>query len=310
MTYPHIPILVPELLSFFQGKEIHTFVDATLGAGGHSHAILEAHPEIELLIGIDQDQSALAIASERLHSFSSKIALLHGNFEDIDTLLAPFGSKEIDGIFADLGVSSMQLDTKERGFSFSKNGPLDMRMNPNIKTTAKEIVNTWPKDDLEMIFKEYGEEPRWRLVAKAILDSRQKAPLETTEDLLKAITPALRPYIPGKIHPATLTFQAIRIAVNRELEVIEQFLPKAFQLLAPMGRFGILSFHSLEDRIVKNFFRQISGYRGGREHGDNSLPPEDEAIILTKKPITPGNEEININPRSRSAKLRFVEKRI
>lgn len=301
---PHTPILVTEFLSFFEGKSIHTFIDATLGAGGHAKALLDAHPEIACFIGIDQDPHALLVAKDRLQPYLSKAHLLHGNFFDIDTLSAPFVSKKIDGIFADFGVSSMQLDQKERGFSFQENGPLDMRMNPQNSVTAEEIVNRWSQKELEHILKDYGEEKRWRRCAEAIVAAR---PLHTTEDLVKAIEPVVGKKRWGKMHPATLVFQAIRIAVNQELEAIEQFLPKAFQLLAPMGLFGILSFHSLEDRLVKNFFRKMSGYMGGRERGDLQVE-EPKALILTKRPICPGEEEIRKNKRSRSAKLRFLKR--
>ncbi|MDR3624963.1 MAG: 16S rRNA (cytosine(1402)-N(4))-methyltransferase RsmH [Chlamydiales bacterium] len=307
--FPHIPILVNEFLHQFKEKKITTFIDATLGAAGHSCALLEKHPEIELLIGIDQDTKALEIASKRLAPFANKTHLIHGNFQKIQSLITPFSPKKISGIFADLGVSSMQLDQAERGMSFSKEGPLDMRMDQTQKLTAREIVNTWPQRELEYIFREYGEEPKWKLVAHAVIQARNEKELTTTLDLTKALKTTLF-FNPRKpIHPCTLVFQSLRIAVNQELKALEEFLPAAFDLLELGGILGVLSFHSLEDRIVKNYFREISGYKGGREHDyDPNKFQKANALLLTKKPICANEEEITYNPRSRSAKMRFIEK--
>lgn len=305
-SLPHTPILVDEFLSFFKDMKLKVFIDATLGAGGHSLALLKTHPELELLIGLDQDPLALEIASNRLSPFASKIQLIRGNFRHIK-ILSPCAS--VDGIFADLGVSSMQLDRGERGLSFSKEGPLDMRMDPSLPLTAEEIINHWSQDQLETIFREYAEEKRWRLVAKIVIEERKKQPIKTTLDLVKILKPIL-PYNPKKqINPCTLVFQGLRIAVNHELEALEEFLPAAIDLLAPSARLGLLSFHSLEDRIAKNYFRKVSGYKGGKEHSyDPDKEEKPQVRLLTKKPISPSDEEIALNPRSRSAKMRFVEK--
>jgi 16S rRNA (cytosine1402-N4)-methyltransferase len=303
-SLPHTPILVDEFLSFFKDRKLNIFIDATLGAGGHSLAILENHPEIEWLLGFDQDPYALEIASKRLKSFSSKIKLIHGNFSQLSEVTAGI---QADGLFADLGVSSMQLDIAERGLSFNKMGPLDMRMNTEAPLTAEEIVNTWSLDRLEYIFRELAEEPRWRLVAKTIFEERGKKPIKTTLDLVNLLKPILKSY--KKIHPATLVFQGLRIAVNGELDALSEFLPQAIEKLNPKGRLGILTFHSLEDRIVKNYFREVSGYKGGKEHHYDPFK-EDKILIeiLTKKPISPTDKEIALNPRARSAKMRFIEK--
>lgn len=303
-SLPHTPILVKEFLSFFKDKEIKVFIDATLGAGGHSLALLENHPEIELLIGFDQDPYALEIASKRLEKYKNKLNLIHSNFSSIDQLDANI---KADAIFADLGVSSMQLDIAQRGMSFSKLGPLDMRMNPQNPLTAEIIVNEWPLEKLEYIFKEFSEEQRWRLVAKTIIEARSKKRIQSTIELVDLLRPILKTN--KKIHPATLVFQGLRIAVNDELQALALFLPQAIERLNCQGKLGILTFHSLEDRIVKNYFRQVGGYKGGKEH-HYDFTKEDEVLIkiLTKKPICPQEEEIALNPRARSAKMRFAEK--
>jgi 16S rRNA (cytosine1402-N4)-methyltransferase len=198
----------------------------------------------------------------------------------------------------------MQFDKGYKGFSFSKEGPLDMRMDPTSELTAKEVVNSWPEADLGEIFRDYGEEPRWKRAAKAIVDARRKKKFETTTELAQVISDALKTPLKGKWHPATLIFQALRICVNRELEVIAEGISKAIQLLAPGGRIGVISFHSLEDRIVKNLFRQASA-RPPKNEKNAPLP---FLKLLTKKPIAPTLQEIRLNPRARSAKLRFAER--
>lgn len=198
----------------------------------------------------------------------------------------------------------MQLDKGYKGFSFSKEGPLDMRMDPTSELTAKEVVNSWPEADLCDIFRDYGEEPRWKRAAKAIVDARRKKKFETTTELAQVISDALKTPLKGKWHPATLIFQALRICVNRELEVITEGIAKAIQLLAPGGRIGVISFHSLEDRIVKNLFRQAAA----RPNKNEKNAPLPFLKLLTKKPIAPTLQEIRLNPRARSAKLRFAER--
>lgn len=307
--FMHKSILVNEFLSLFSTHPITTFIDGTLGAGGHAASILDAHPEIELLIGIDQDPLALELAAKRLEKHEKRVHLAHGNYSQIAKITQNLGITSVDGIFLDLGVSSMQLDLPEKGFSFSKDGPLDMRMDPSSPLTAEEIVNTWPFDNLAKIFRDYGEEPRWRQAARAIVDTRERHPLKTTSDLVRALQPALPMRRGMKISPFTLVFQALRLAVNKELEHLEKTLPQAIDLLSDKGRLGVIAFHSLEDRIVKNTFRDAASTR--QPIGDDGafyLDKKALVTILTKKPLIPTDEEIRSNPRARSAKMRFVEK--
>lgn len=288
----HTSILLDQFLAFFADLSIHRFIDGTLGAGGHAFALLEAHPEIEQFFGMDRDPEALEIARKRLEPFEKKITLIHANFTEMSNqIMAP-----LDGIFLDLGVSSMQLDRPEKGFSFSKEGPLDMRMDPTSDLDAETVVNTYSEKDLARIFFEYGEEPRARKAAKAIVVARRKKRLRTTTDLTEALKTVLTwsGRRGKKIHPMTLVFQALRIYVNHELKDIEEVLPKGVDMLKSGGRLGVISFHSLEDRIVKHMFRRFA--------------TEKKVKVLTKKPIVPNREEIRHNPRSRSAKMRFVEK--
>lgn len=312
MSVRHTSVLLQEVLHFFEGRIIHKFIDGTLGAGGHSEAILRAHPEIEQLIGIDQDPVARAIAKERLAPWADKVRIVTGNFADLDKHLSALEIDRVDGILLDLGVSSMQFDMPEKGFSFMRDGPLDMRMDPTKDLTAAYIINHWSEHDLGRIFRDYGEEKRWRPAAYAIINSRKIAPITTTFELATALSQALKPHPFKKgIHPLTLVFQALRIAVNAELEVLESIIPTAIDKLSIGGCLGVISFHSLEDRIVKNAIRfaasdkmDTSGLGGGL-----FLDKEPIVNILTKKPITPTTVEIEENPRSRSAKLRVIEKR-
>ena len=203
----------------------------------------------------------------------------------------------------------MQLDTPEKGFSFSKNGPLDMRMDPSASLTAEEIVNTWSEQELGRIFRDYGEEKQWRSAARSIIKGRERKALKTTQDLVDILYPALKYKAKKGIHPATLVFQALRITVNKELEVLEKVLPDALALLSPGGRLAVMTFHSLEDRIVKNYFRFVASDKYDTSGiGGMFLDKTPEAYILTRKPVGPSEEETQINPRSRSAKLRVVEK--
>ncbi|NGX53695.1 MAG: Ribosomal RNA small subunit methyltransferase H [Chlamydiae bacterium] len=287
----HKPVLLEEILSFLEGREVHTVVDGTVGAGGHSQALLEAHPEIEKLVGVDQDPEALAIASETLEPWKDKVVFVQSNFRDLKELVQEFGP--IDGILLDVGVSSTQLDQPERGFSLSQDGPLDMRMDPEAFLDAATIINTFSERELGKIFRDYGEERRWRAAAKAIVEGRRKKKIKTTQELAQVLKGVL-PWRGRKIHPLTLVFQGLRIRVNEELKVLEEVLPQAVELLQPGGRLCVISFHSLEDRIVKNSFR--------------TMAKEKEVQILTKKPMIASREEIRRNPRSRSAKLRVVER--
>lgn len=255
MSYPHYSVLLPEVLQAFAGSHLKTFIDCTIGAGGHAQAILESHPEIECYIGIDQDPSALQIAAERLSPWQSKLCLRQSNFSQFDQLLKELGISKVDGILADLGVSSMQLDQAARGFSFAREGPLDMRMDPTGSLTAADIVNTWSEKELGRIFRDYGEEKQWRVAAHAIVEARKTKHIQTTADLANVLQPVLyRNYKKG-INPLTLIFQALRICTNQELEKLEHFMAKVFDYLAPKGRLAVISFHSLEDRIVKTQMR-------------------------------------------------------
>lgn len=305
--HPHTSVLLQEVLEIFQGKHLSVFVDGTLGLGGHSEALLQAHPEIQSFIGIDQDESALKYAKERLSPWKDKITFAKGNFKDIEKIAA-IHAGEMDGILLDIGVSSIQLDQAERGFSFLREGPLDMRMDTSSVLTAGQIVNEWSEADLSFLFKRYGEEPQAKRAARIIVDVRKKTPFKTTLELAQALEP-LVPKYKQRIHPATLVFQALRIAVNDELGVLEQLLPAALKLLRPKGILAVISFHSLEDRLVKEFFRnEASDKLSTSGIGGMFLDKEPAVKLLTRKPVTASENEIAANPRSRSAKLRAAEK--
>lgn len=309
-SFPHQPVLLQEVLAAFEDRQITTFVDGTLGAGGHAQSILEAHPEIIRYVGIDQDQNALAIASARLQPWKKTLVIQQGNFADIDRFLKERNITHVDGILVDLGVSSMQIDQAERGFSFSREGPLDMRMDPTSTLTASDIVNTWTEQELARVFRDYGEERKWRLAAHTIVLARSQKSIQTTSDLVAILKPIF-PWNPKRgINPLTLIFQGLRICVNRELERLELFLPKAVDLLSPGGRLAVISFHSLEDRIVKNHFRLAASDKWETSGLGTGLFRDKKPTVelITKKPIIPSDEEIDQNPRSRSAKLRVIEK--
>lgn len=280
----HVPVLMREVLEVFAGKNLRIFFDGTLGAGGHARAILESHPEIERYIGCDRDPRAHELATANLLPWREKVVFVRGSYADqiqnVDGC--------IDGFLIDIGVSSMQLDEKERGFSFMGDAPLDMRMDPEGELTAETIVNRYPEAELARIFYEYGEERRSRQVAKAIVEARRKRRIRTTKELVDVVKPVATR---GRLHPATLVFQALRIVVNDELGQLERGIDAAIGKLCPGGRMAVISFHSLEDRIVKNHLRDA----------------KDRLNVLTKKPICASAEEIRANPRSRSAKLRAGE---
>lgn len=299
MQYPHIPVLLNECLQAFSPIKMQTFIDGTLGAGGHSEAILQTHPEITCFIGIDQDKTALEIAKKRLSIHNQPLTFILGNFSDLDPAF------KADGILIDIGVSSMQFDEAARGFSFMRNGPLDMRMNQDASLTAADIINTWEEKDLANLFYRYGEEKQSRQAAKAICLAR---PFETTSDLASCIEKSIK-RINWDIHPATKIFQALRIAVNKELERLEIFLPKAIDALKPKGRLAVITFHSLEDRIAKQTFAYYASDKESTSGIGGMFLNKDPLIkILTKKPLEASAEEVKKNPRSRSAKLRVIEK--
>ena len=287
----HQPVLVEEVTEFLNVRPDGVYIDATLGGGGHAQAILERLTTGRLL-GIDRDPLALAVAKRRLSAFGNKLTLMQGNFADIDGLHAASGLPAADGVLADLGLSSMQLGDASRGFSFNLEGPLDMRMDPASETSAADLVNYSSERELaDLIFK-FGEERHSRRIARAIMRAR---PIRISTELAQVVTRAI-PSRPGphQIHPATRTFMALRLAVNRELDNLEQFLAKVLTVMPGGGRVAVISFHSLEDRMVKQSF--AAWQREGR------------AKALTRKVVRPGEQEATRNPRSRSAKLRAAEK--
>ena len=313
--YRHIPVLLAECLEHLNLKTQHAFVDATLGGAGHSLEAAKRLGREGTLIGIDQDEVALAAAGERLgaipESERPELCLLRGNFGDMDRLLVQAEVPAVDAFLFDLGVSSVQIDTPSRGFSFKENGPLDMRMDPGKQTlNAAEIVNTYNAADLARIIRDYSDE-RWASrIAEFICRARQDRPIETSEqlvDIIKAAIPASARRAGG--HPAKRTFQALRIEVNGELDVLREGLEAAVRWLAPGGRIVVISYHSLEDRIVKETFARFANRC--------TCPPDLPVCscgktpvldIVTRKPILPSAEEIERNPRARSATLRIVEK--
>ena len=310
MTTPHIPVLLNEILQAFAEIKLPTFVDCTLGAGGHAQALLAAHPEIKRFIGIDQDPQARAIAQTHLSQWSTKVTYVASNFKALDQQLNLLGITQVDGILLDLGVSSMQLDQPEKGFSFMLEGPLDMRMDPSNPLTAEIIVNTWIEQDLARVFWDFGEEKQGRQAARAIVKARLHKPLKTTKDLATVLYPVLKAKAKKTINPLTLVFQALRIVVNGELEALEKVLPQAIQRLRPGGRLAVISFHSLEDRLVKNIFQ----YEASDKENTSGLAglfidKTPSVTLVTRKPLMATDNEIAQNPRSRSAKLRVVEKR-
>lgn len=305
-----MPVLLRETLEFLEPERGGVFVDCTLGLGGHAEALLAAHPTLRL-IGIDRDPVAHEKARRRLAAFGERVTFLEGEFGDVDELLRSQGIERVAGVLADLGVSSMQLDTPDRGFSFRFDGPLDMRMGrsgPGSRgQTAADIVNRYREADLVQIFSEYGEERQARRVARAIVAARQEAPIETTSQLRAIVHQAKRQYGKRRIDPATQVFQALRIEVNRELASLKHLMEKVAELLDRDGRLVVISYQSLEDRIVKNTLRDLA--RGeidevtGRPHSETRL-----LEVLTRKPVRPTEAEVALNPRARSARLRAARR--
>lgn len=296
MTYDrvgvaHVPVLRDVVVQMLNIKEDGVYVDATVGEGGHANAILHAIGRYGKIIGIDRDSAALQRARARLAD--SRVVLTKGDFADIERILAANGVWAVDGILFDLGMSSMQLKNSERGFSFTSDAALDMRMDITLPVSARDMVNRFSERDLERIFREFGEEPRARAIARAIIHRRQKRPIETCAELAAIIVHVYRGKR-GRIHPATKVFQALRIAVNQELDQLERGLEASLRLLRPAGRLCVISYHSIEDRIVKRFM--VDRARCG------------ELNMVTRKPLTPSREEIVGNPSARSAKLRVAEK--
>ncbi|MBC8160947.1 MAG: 16S rRNA (cytosine(1402)-N(4))-methyltransferase RsmH [Roseiflexaceae bacterium] len=306
-AFRHISVLLSEVIVALAPQAGGRYVDGTLGGGGHALAMLAASSPDGRLLGIDADPIALAAARERLAPYAERTTLAHGNYAEIGQIAPAHGFEAVDGILLDLGVSSYQLDTPERGFSFMHDAPLDMRLDPTQGETAADLVHELPEDELANIIYTYGEEHGSRRVAHAIVTARQGGRIENTLALAGLVERALGGR-KGKIHPATKTFQALRIAVNRELERLEAVLPQAVALLKPGGRLAIITFHSLEDRIVKLYFRAESG-RPTIDQRESGYQDREPIIRMTQtKPIIPTADEQRANSRSRSAKLRVAEK--
>ena len=306
----HIPVMTEEVINYLVTRQDGLYVDATLGLGGHTKSILDFTNRQSRVIGLDVDEEAINIASNNLYKYKSNVVFRNSNFSEIDRVLMELEIGEVDGIVADLGMSSFQLDSSQRGFSFIRDEKLDMRMDPRLRFTAYDLVNEMSVDEISKVLKVYGEE-RWsRRIAKRIVYTRKEKPISTSAELANLVYEAIpKKFHPAKIHPATKTFQAFRIAVNHELDNIEEFIGKAIPSLKSGGRLVIISFHSLEDRIVKNLFQHLSS--------PCICPPDlpqcgcskkSELNILTRTPLVPGEAEIINNPRARSAKMRAGEK--
>jgi 16S rRNA (cytosine1402-N4)-methyltransferase len=300
----HVPVLVGEVTSFLEPKEGGVYVDATFGAGGYSRAILEAADC--RVIALDRDRNAVAAGATLVEAFPERLVLAEERFSRVDTLARDLGIEAADGIVFDLGVSSMQIDEPERGFSFRRDGPLDMRMGMSGPSAA-DVVNKLPEEELANIFFALGEERRSRAVARAIVAARKEKPIERTGELADIVRSVVRAS-PGGIDAATRSFQALRIFVNDELQELAAALLAAERLLAPGGRLVVVAFHSLDDRLVKNFLIDRGKAPAGSRHRPEIVASEPTFRILTKKPIEPSTGETAANPRARSAKLRAAER--
>lgn len=309
MNFEHTSVLLKETVDGLDIKPNGIYVDGTLGGGGHSEEILK-RLENGLLIGIDQDETALAAASKRLEKYGDKFIAVHNNFSNILDILEKLGIKKIDGMLMDLGVSSHQLDEADRGFSYRFDAELDMRMDRSQEFTAREVVNTYSEDDLNRIIRDYGEEKWARRIAKFICEKREEKEIETTQELVDLIYSA----IPANMrreggHPAKRTFQAIRIEVNGELEIIKKTIEDITSVLNKNGRISIITFHSLEDRLVKQKFKELAtGCICPTEIPVCVCNNKPKLKIITRKPIIASAEELENNPRSKSAKLRVAKK--
>ena len=306
----HKSVMAKEVTDYLVSDKSGVYVDATLGLGGHTQALLESTDYKCRVIGLDVDEEAMSISAENLSKYKGQVVLKNRNFSEIDIVLEDLGIGLVDGIVADLGMSSFQIDSSERGFSFMRDEALDMRMDPRLRFTAHDLVNEMSVDEIAKVIKIYGEEKWSKRIAKHIVQARKKKPIETSAELAKVVSGAIpKKFHPARIHPATKTFQAFRIAVNNELDNIKEFLEKSVSLLKPGGRMVVISFHSLEDRIVKSAFQRLAN--------PCVCPPdmpkcgcgkESEIKILTRSPVLPDEDEIVDNPRARSAKLRVGER--
>ena len=311
MEFNHVSVLLNECIEGLHINPDGIYVDGTLGGAGHGREVCRRLSENGRFVGIDQDDAAIQTSTERLGEFGSRVAIVKSNYVYMKNVLKDLGIKKVDGILLDLGVSSHQLDTKDRGFSYMADAPLDMRMDQSQIMTAKDIVNSYDEEKLYEVIKVYGEERFARSIARNIVQKRQNKEIQTTGELVEIIRSSMPAKAKnGKGHPAKRTFQAIRIECNHELEVLQDSLEDMVSLLNHEGRLCIITFHSLEDRIVKNFFRKMEN--------PCTCPPDfpvcvcgkkPEGKVITRKPILPGAEELKINNRSKSAKLRIFEKR-
>lgn len=286
----HIPVLIKEVLHYLNPQSNENFIDGTVGQGGHSLEILKKNGPDGMVLGLDQDSQQIENAALATHAFEKRIILINDSYVNLRQILQKENFRPVNGILLDLGFSSWQLERSNRGFTFGHNEPLDMRYNLQNTLTAAQIVNEWSVNKIEKILREYGEEKFSKRISKAIVEKRRRKHIQSTLELKEIIISAVG-FNKERIHPATRTFQALRIAVNRELENIREVLPRTIEALAKGGRLVVISFHSLEDRIVKEFFNS-----------------HDELKVLTKKPITAGQQELLQNPRARSAKLRAAMK--
>ena len=310
MDFKHISVLLDETIDGLDIKPDGIYVDGTLGGGGHSYEILKRLSPKGRLIGIDQDGEALKAAGERLKEFENQITFVRSNYCEIDKVLKELNVEKVDGILLDIGVSSYQLDNLERGFSYKSDAPLDMRMDTRQELTAADVVNTYSENELFKIIKDYGEDKFAKNIAKHIVLARKEKPLETTKELSEVIKRAIPMKVQAKGgHPAKKTFQAIRIEVNQELTVLKESIDKMIDLLKPNGRICIITFHSLEDRIVKTKFRE--------NENPCTCPPnfpvcvcgkKSKGKVITRKPIIPSEDEIEENKRAKSSKLRIFER--
>jgi 16S rRNA (cytosine1402-N4)-methyltransferase len=305
----HQPVMLGEVLDLLQCRAGGIYVDATVGLGGHSEAILERIQPDGILLGFDRDKESLERAQVRLARFGSAVRLIHDNFKNLPLVLNNLAVTQVDGILLDLGVSSYQLLTPERGFSFQSDAPLDMRMDRSQRSTAAHLVNSLPQEKLADVIYQFGEEPLSRRIAAAIVRAREGGPIARCSQLAEIVAAAVKVRGFRGIHPATRTFQALRIAVNQELEGLETFLGEAIAFLKPRGRMPVISFHSLEDRIVKRAFRMLSGQCiCERPLELCTCPRVERGRLITPRPLKPGPDELTANPRSRSARLRCIER--
>jgi 16S rRNA (cytosine1402-N4)-methyltransferase len=288
----HSPVLLSKVLDWLEPRPGGSFIDATVGGGGHAKALLEQASPGGKLLGMDRDEEALSAAGKRLERFGSRAVMVHACFDEIGSVARKNGFVDVDGVLVDLGVSSYQLNIPERGFSFMRDGPLDMRMDPSQGETAAEMLALATEKELADLIFEYGEERHARRIAKHLCRIRSSEPITTTAQLAEAVAAAV-PGKRGRIHPATRTFQALRIAVNDEMGMLSRFLNDAPTLLKEGGRLAVISYHSLEDRAVKRKFRELAKEKGK---------------VLTKKVVMPERDEVEKNPRARSAKLRVYER--